>query len=100
MRLSRVASAMTALIDNRAGTFAAFCLVLILAASPCVVRAQVNGSINGTLVDATQAAVPGALLVLRNVDTAETRQLTTSEQGYFYFAALPRGQYNIKVSVA
>jgi len=99
MRLSRVASAMTALIDNRAGTFAAFCLVLILAASPCVVRAQVNGSINGTLVDATQAAVPGALLVLRNVDTAETRQLTTSEQGYFYFADLPRGQYNIKVSV-
>jgi hypothetical protein len=62
--------------------------------------AQVNGSINGTLLDATQAAVAGAPLVLTNTQTGDSRQLTSSEQGYFVFTDLPRGEYSLRVSVA
>src|SRR5450759_1278554 len=60
--------------------------------------AQITGSINGTVVDTTQAAVPGARLVLMNTQTGDSRQLTSSEQGFFTFTDLQRGEYTIKVN--
>ena len=74
---------------------------LIIAASlivPLAVVAQVTGSINGTVVDTTQAAIPGAKLILLNTQTGDSRQLVTSEQGFFNFTDLPRGEYSIKVN--
>jgi hypothetical protein len=58
----------------------------------------VTGSINGTVVDSTQAAVPGATLVLSNTQTGEIRQLSSSETGFFKFTDLQRGEYTIKVN--
>ena len=49
------------------------------------------------MVDSSQAAVPGATLVLSNKDTGEIRQATSSEQGYFNFVDLARGDYNLAV---
>ena len=72
------------------------CLALMILHPPA--SAQVTGSINGTVVDTTQAAIPGAKLVLTNTQTGDTRQLTSSEQGFFNFADLPRGEYTIKVN--
>jgi hypothetical protein len=65
---------------------------------PLSVSAQVAGSINGTVVDTTQAAIPGAKLILLNTQTGDSRQLTSSEQGFFNFTDLPRGEYSIKVN--
>ncbi len=59
--------------------------------------AQVTGSINGIVLDAADASIPGAVIALTNVDTGEARQLASSEQGFFTFTDLPRGQYTIKV---
>ncbi|HLJ15437.1 MAG TPA: carboxypeptidase-like regulatory domain-containing protein, partial [Bryobacteraceae bacterium] len=42
---------------------------LLSAVAASVALAQVTGSINGTVVDATGAAVPGATLVLTNTQT-------------------------------
>jgi hypothetical protein len=63
-----------------------------------IASAQVTGSINGTVADATRAAVPGATLVLTSTQTGDTRQLTSSEQGFFNFTDLPRGEYTVKVN--
>ncbi|WP_031497116.1 TonB-dependent receptor [Bryobacter aggregatus] len=60
--------------------------------------AQVNGSINGTVTDSTQAALPGANLVLRNTQTGETRHTQSSAEGFFNFIDLPRGEYSINVT--
>src|SRR5215831_8675603 len=99
MKLSRIHD-VASVIANLTG-YATVCsaILLVIAGVPFVAQAQVNGSINGTLVDATQAAVPEAPLVLTNTQTGETRQLSTSDQGYFYFTDLPRGEYTIRVSV-
>ena len=71
-------------------------IILVILLSPAT--AQVTGSINGTVVDSTQAAVPGATLVLSNTQTGDSRQVTSSEQGFFNFTDVPRGEYTIKVN--
>lgn len=75
----------------------AVCLAALVSLPPALF-AQVTGSINGTVVDTTQAAIPGAKLTLLNTQTGDTRQLVSSEQGFFNFTDLPRGEYKIKVS--
>lgn len=70
----------------------------LLAACVPACLAQIAASINGTVVDATQAAVPGANLVLTNTLTGETRQAVSSPEGYFTFLDLQRGEYTLKAS--
>jgi hypothetical protein len=73
-------------------------LIMFAAMLPAVVLAQVNGSINGTVTDASQASIPGANLVLKNTQTGETRNTTSGEDGFFTFIDLPRGEYDIRVT--
>src|SRR5262245_21420224 len=72
------------------------CVLTVLL--PAIALAQVSGSMNGTVTDASPAAVAGAQLVLRSVQTGESRQTTSSEEGYFTFADLARGEYNLTVT--
>jgi hypothetical protein len=72
--------------------------LLVLSGFTSTASAQVTGSINGTIVDRTQAAIPAATLVLTNTQTGETRQLTSSEQGYFNFTDLARGEYTVRIT--
>ena len=60
--------------------------------------AQQVASINGTVVDPTNAAVPGAQLVLTNVGTGTTRQAISSAQGYFNFTDLSAARYSLRVT--
>ncbi len=60
--------------------------------------AQVTGSIQGTVVDATSAAVPSAKLVLANTATGQTREVPSSSEGYFIFVDLGPATYQLKVS--
>ena len=60
--------------------------------------AQVNGSINGTVTDASQAAIPGAILALKNTQTGDYRRAVSSEEGFFNFIDVPRGEYAIAVT--
>ena len=73
-------------------------LILFAAMLPAIVLAQVNGSINGTVTDSSQAIIPGANLVLKNTQTGESRQTSSSEDGFFTFIDLPRGEYEIRVT--
>lgn len=60
--------------------------------------AQIVGSINGTVLDATGAALPEAALILTNVATAQTRQVKSSAHGYFSFTDLAAGTYRLQVT--
>ena len=57
-------------------------LILFAAILPAVVLAQVNGSINGTVTDASQATIPGANLVLQNTQTGESRQTAAARKAF------------------
>ena len=58
---------------------------------------QVTGSIQGTVVDSSNAAVPDAVLMLTNVATGQARQVASSSEGYFSFVDLAAAQYRLSV---
>ena len=61
---------------------------------------SINASIRGTITDATGAAVPNATVVIKNLDTGYTRQLTTDSAGLYVAPALPIGHYSVTGSAS
>ena len=57
-------------------------------------RADVTGTILGTVTDPTGASVPGATVTLGNSDTGLTRKATTDSIGFYQFLAVPVGENN------
>ena len=61
-------------------------------------RADVTGSILGTIRDTTDAVVPKAVVVATNVETNLSKEATADESGQFRFLALPVGKYRLTAS--
>ena len=59
--------------------------------------AQFSSSVEGTVTDASQAAVPEAQVVLTNDLTQVKHQATTSDTGFFRITQLPPGTYRLEV---
>jgi outer membrane receptor protein involved in Fe transport len=64
-------------------------------------RAQeVSGSISGTVVDATEASVSGAVVTLTNTDRAYVeRSMKTDKVGYYTASSLPLGNYSVSIAM-
>src|SRR6266567_7616384 len=74
-------------------------LFLFIVTSPTAAQTQITtGTIQGTVTDANGAIVPGATVVIKNLDTNLSRRLTTDEGGRFVALALPPGPYSVTVS--
>jgi len=58
-----------------------------------------NGSILGTVKDATGAVVPNGSVVLRDVDKGTQQTVQTNSDGAYVFPSLPLGHYEIGVTV-
>ncbi|HTR25823.1 MAG TPA: TonB-dependent receptor [Terriglobales bacterium] len=76
-------------------------LVLAVATFLCAnAAAQVRfGSVVGTVVDASGAAVSGATVKLINQGTNETRTIQTSSAGTYSFPNLTAGMYRVEVQM-
>jgi outer membrane receptor for ferrienterochelin and colicin len=59
-----------------------------------------TGVIQGTVTDATGAALPGVTVEVRNVDTNLTRTLVTENDGRFVFLQLPPGAYRVSFTLS
>jgi hypothetical protein len=57
-----------------------------------------TGTIQGTVMDANGAIVPGASVEIKNLETNFSRTLTTDDGGRFVALALPPGNYSVTVS--
>jgi len=57
----------------------------------------VGGTIGGAVQDATGAALPGATVTVRQLETGATRTLTTGSDGRFYAPSVPVGNYAVSV---
>ncbi len=57
-----------------------------------------TGTILGIVKDSSGAAVPGATVTARNLDTNFSRTSTTEDDGSYRFPALPAGNYEIAVT--
>ncbi len=59
-------------------------------------RAQTNvGRISGTVVDSSGAAVPGCKVDAIDVSTRIAQAVQTGDAGFYVFASLPAGTYNL-----
>ncbi|HUA60385.1 MAG TPA: carboxypeptidase-like regulatory domain-containing protein, partial [Verrucomicrobiae bacterium] len=81
---------------------AALAVLAMLAVLPYRASAQLAGSgaINGTVTDASGAAVPGADVTIRNTDTGIERKTLTTDAGDFTAAFLQPGRYEIQFGKA
>lgn len=74
-------------------------LVTFLLATGVFAQTQItHGTIQGTVVDANGAAVPGAAVTIRNLGTNLTRDLTTDEDGRFVAPQLQPGRYTVTIT--
>jgi hypothetical protein len=64
-------------------------LILWLCSLPAL--AQYSSNIQGVVSDPAGAAVNGASVQLRNVDTGVTATITTTDTGNYRFSSLPSG---------
>src|SRR5579863_9058721 len=70
---------------------------LIFATRPAAAQ-QTLGSINGTIVDPSGAAVPGALITATSSAIGVTRTTTSQDTGFYQIFNLPVGTYVVKVT--
>jgi hypothetical protein len=62
--------------------------------------AQFNASLSGSVLDPTQAVIPGASLTLTNTATQATQTVQSGSGGVYRFSELPPGTYNLKVTAS
>ena len=70
------------------------CLVLLITAAQAA--AQFSGAIQGTVTDATQAAIPDATLYVINTATGVAREAKTASEGFYRISNLGPGTYDIR----
>lgn len=75
-----------------------FIFCILFAVFPIQLSAQIsNGSIVGTITDASGATVPGATVTLTNLATSDHRTAQTNAEGQFGFVNLVPGRYRVEV---
>ena len=75
-------------------------LSAVIAAGFISVSAQsqaLNGQIEGVVTDSTGAAVAGATVTVRNLESGSERTMTTDNGGLFRFPLLPLGGYRVTI---
>ncbi len=77
--------------------FALFTLVVLAFASPSFAQ-QTLGSLNGTVVDPSGAAIPAATVKVTDAAINVTASATTQKTGFFQIFNLPVGTYVVSVS--
>ncbi|HKY05936.1 MAG TPA: carboxypeptidase-like regulatory domain-containing protein, partial [Blastocatellia bacterium] len=70
------------------------CLLLSFWASPVTAQSD-RGSITGTVTDPSGAAISGAKITATNLETGETRDTTTGDEGNYTLPELKAGPYKL-----
>ncbi len=83
-------------MDFNRGRFLFLLASILLLAAPAYAQVT-TGTVSGTVVDPTEAVVPGATVTLTNLDTGLTREMQSDETGHFLFDRLPPGRYRLTI---
>jgi hypothetical protein len=75
----------------------AFCLVVSVA-KPVLSQSRNTGEIRGTVADTSGAVVAGASVTLSNIDTGETKEFVTNQDGIYDTVSTPAGNYKITIT--
>src|SRR4030095_7593366 len=75
--------------------------VLLLFGLASALAAQTfTGTITGRVLDPHQAAVPDAIVLLRNAATGVERPTSTNSEGEYFFTLVPPGKYTLQVEAS
>src|SRR5215813_14277951 len=86
---------MRAILANMLKTLFAGLLALVLAAPAMAQSQAANGSIEGTITDASGAVLPGVTVTITSVETGAERTVITNEKGLYRAPLLPIGTYRV-----
>ena len=75
-------------------------LLVLLACLATISWAAATGSMSGTIKDPSGSVIPGASLVLANLDLTTQYKASTDEQGLYSFPSLPVGRYELTIEAA
>src|ERR1019366_4768179 len=73
----------------------ALCVLTLLCG--CIYAQTSTGTLQGTVVDPGDAAVPGATIELKNTSTGAVRSATSTAEGIFRFNSIEPAVYNLTV---
>jgi hypothetical protein len=71
-----------------------------LAAAKIVAQSGTSSALTGTVVDSSSASLPGATVVVKEVDTGATRTSHSDDNGRFLVSQINPGTYRVEVSAA
>ena len=85
---------------NRSKICRTLALVALLAPASLVTAQGTTGSISGFVTDDTAAALPGATVTVRHVETDQKRVVVTDGSGRYRALQLAPGQYEVTVELS
>ncbi len=71
--------------------------VWILLSAAGLYAQSTNGTLTGTVDDASGAVIPGANVTLKNVNSGDERKTVTNNDGFFSINAVPPGDYTVLI---
>jgi len=74
-----------------------FCVACLVVVSPPSRAQTAYGAVNGSVTDASGAAIADAQVTLTNLGTSEKRTQSTGNEGFYSFVNLNPGRYKIDV---
>lgn len=87
--------------SGRWGRFGFVLLIALCFAAVALSQSSSSaGAIKGAVADAQGASIPGAKIVLTNVDTNETAEQAAQADGGFVFPLLKPGNYRLQISAS
>ena len=75
-------------------------MLAVLACAGAAGAQTLTGQLSGTVVDSSDAVLPGATVTLVNELSGDQRTTVTNEAGNFVFAAVQPGTYTVKVELS
>jgi len=76
------------------------CLALLVCAVTPLYAQRTTGTLVGTVVDESGAALPGVTVTLRGESVVGTQTSVTNEHGFYRFVALPTGSYDLAFTLS
>lgn len=76
----------------------AFVVAFLLAGTPAFAQLT-TGTISGTVLDTTDAALPGVSVTVTNTQTGLSRTVVTNRRGFYEATNLPVGNYSISAAL-
>jgi outer membrane receptor protein involved in Fe transport len=75
-------------------------LIVLALAVPAFGQSQaINGTIEGTIVDAQGGVLPGVTVTVTNIDSGDKRSVITNESGLYRAPLLPLGTYRVSAEL-